>query len=682
MKKLLFTLTVIIASTAMIFSQVDRKHPPKPLPERDIHFGKTEQFTLSNGLKVIVVENHKLPIVRVDLTLDITAIKEGEKAGYLGMFGQMLRAGTQNFTKEDLDEKIDYLGSDFYIGSTSMGVYALKKQIKPSMEIFKELLYNPTFSNQVELDRLKKQAKAELEAGDKTPDVISGRVENVLLYGKEDAWGEYVTEKTLNNINLSDFKTYYTNYFKPNIGYVTIVGDITLSEAKTMAKECFSSWKIGEVKQDIPTLKRNTSAIKIAFVDLPTATQSSISVIGLVDLKKSDKDYFTNVLGNSVLGDGTSGRLFKDLREKHGWTYGAYSILNDNYKRLGKFGAYAQVRNEVTDSAVVEFIKNIRDITIKPPTEEELSLKKSEYNGNFALMLEKSETVARFIRTQMMEGLPINFYENYLKSLNKVSAKQIPISLNKTIHPDNLIILVVGNGEEVLNGLEKLGYPIEFYDKFGNPVNKPTGIKEVTDITLKEVLNKFYVGVAGSKEKLEKLKSLIIEGEMKLSQIPQPLPFVFKFLAPNKNITLISFMGQTMKHGFDGINIFSSMGESDKDQIEEFKHQKGYFPELFYTDSEAKIEGKVNIDGKETYKISITNGNNKKNIYYDSKTGLKLKEEATGKIGTAITEFYDYKDFGGYKFPTKINTITQEQNMSQFIKKYTINPKISDEEFK
>lgn len=682
MKKLLYTLALVVTSASMVFSQVDRKHPPKPLPERAINFGKMENFTLPNGLKVIVVENHKLPVVRVDVSLDITAVKEGEKAGYLEMFGSMLRAGTRNFTKAELDEKIDYLGSDFYTGSSYLGVSALKKQLTPSMEIVKELLYNPTFLNQEELDKLKKQAKTELEADDKVPDAISQRVEDVLLYGKEDAWGEYETQKTIDNITLSDFKTYYNTYFKPNIAYVTIVGDITLPEAKTLAEKIFSSWKSEEVKQNIPPLKKNTSGMKIAFVDLPSATQSTISVIGLVNLKKSDKDYFPDVLGNSILGDGASGRLFKDIREKHGWTYGAYSVLKDSYKRLGNFKAYAQVRNDVTDSAVVEFIKNIKDVTTTPPAAEELSLKKSEYNGNFALMLEKSETVARFVRTQIMENLPANFYENYLKNLNKIVASQIPVSLKKTLDPDNLIILVVGKAEEVLAGLEKLGYPVKFYDKFGNPANKPAAKKEVSDITLSQVLNKYYVGVAGSKEKLEKLKSLIIEGEMKISQMPQPLPFVLKFSAPNKTVTTISFMGQTMKQGFDGTQEFSSTGKVEESQLEEFKNQKGYFPELFYTDSDAKLEGIVTVEGKEAYKIVVTHGDNKKNIYIDTTTGLKVKEEASGKIGSAITEFYDYKDFDGYKLPTKINISTQGQNMSQIIKKYSINPKISDEEFK
>ena len=682
MKKILYITAVFCASITVAFAQVDRKQPPKPLEERPINFGKVESFALSNGLKVIVVENHKLPKVRVDLNLDITAVKSGNKVGYTAIFGDMLRAGTQNYSKEELDEKIDYLGSDFYAGSTSLGVSSLKKQLIPSMGIIKELLYYPTFTNQEELNKLKKQLKTALESNDKNPDVISQRVKNVLLYGKEDAWGEYETEQTIDNITLEDFKTYYNTYFKPNIGYLTIVGDITASEAKALAEECFGEWKKGEVKQDIPVLKKNTSGVKIAFVDLPSATQSSLNIIGLAELKKGDKDYFSGVLGNSILGDGASGRLFKDIREKHGWTYGAYSVLKDDYQRLGNFGAYAKVRNEVTDSAVIEFIRNIKEITTKAPSMDEINLKKSEYNGNFALGLEKPETMGQFIRTQIKENLPSDFYKNYLKNINAVSANQIPQALQKIIDPQNLTILVVGKGEEVLPGLEKLGYPVVYYDKFGNPVGKPAGKKEVTDITMEQVLEKYFVAVAGSKSKVEAVHSMITEAEMSMPQLPMPAAVTVKFQNPNKIATIISVMGQTMKQGFDGEKGFSSMGNLPKEQVDEFRDQKGYFPELNYTADRAVLDGVISVEGKEAYKIVVTDGENKKSIYFDTQTGLKVREEASSSKNSAITDYSDYKDFGGYKFPTKITTTIGGQNMSQTVKNYSVNPKLTEADFR
>ncbi len=686
MKKIFYTAVFIWVSSIWALAQVDRKQPPQPLPERPVNFGKVENFTLPNGLKVIVVENHKLPVVRVDVNLDITAVKEGDKAGYTSMFGDMLRAGTLNYTKEELDEKIDFLGSDFYAGSTYLGVSSLKKQLIPSMKILQELLYNASFSNQEELNRLKKQAKTALEADEKNPDAISGRVRNVLLYGKEDAWGEYETEKTLSNITLADFKNYYSTYFKPNIAYLTIVGDISLAEAKALAEECFASWEKGEVSQEIPALKKNKSGVKIAFVDLPSATQSSISVMGLADLKKSDTDYFSGIIGNSILGDGSSGRLFKDLREKHGWTYGAYSALKDSYKRSGNFSAYAKVRNNVTDSAVAALMKNINDITKKAPSEEELSIKKSEYTGNFSLGLEKPETTGRFVRTQMVENLSPDFYKNYLKNIDAVSANQIPIALSKIIDPENLTVLIVGKGEEVIPKIEKLGYPVLFYDKYGNPVDNPTAKKGAENITSTQVLDKYFTAVAGSRAKIDEVKSMITEAEMPAPQLPEPAIITTKFQSPNKIAVTVSAMGKIiLKQGFDGEKGCSNMGTLPEEQLEEFKSQKGYFPELelFYNNKIAVLDGIISVERKDAYRIVMNTGNVKKSIYFDTQTGFKVREEISSGDGLSVTDYLDYKEFGGYKLPTKIvSSFPGQENMTQIIKNYIINPALTEKDFK
>ncbi|MDR3273707.1 MAG: insulinase family protein [Flavobacteriaceae bacterium] len=683
MKKILYTLGVALVSVSSVFAQVDRTKPPKSLPQSAINFGKTENFTLSNGLKVIVVENHKLPRVRTLIQLDLDGVKEGNKAGMLEMFGEMLRAGTKNFTKEQLDEKIDFLGSDFYYSSAQLGVSALKSQLTPSLDIVQELLYNPTFSNQNELDKLKKQWKTALEADEKSPDAISDRVRKVLLYGKDDMWGEYKTPETIDNITLGDFKNYYNTYFKPNIAYLTFVGDITPAEAKTLAEKYFSSWKKGEVKQSIPALKPNTSGVSIAFVDLPSATQSVISVSNLINIKKADKNYFPDILGNSILGDGSSGRLFKDLREKHGWTYGAYSRFSDSYRRMGNFLATAKVRNNVTDSAAAAFISNIADITTNAPTADELSTKKAEYTGNFVLSLERPETVANFAYNQFCENLPDDFYKNYLKNINAVEAAQIPTALNQTIDLKNLTILIIGKGEEVLPSLEKLGYPIKYFDKYGNPTEKPAG-KKASDVSLKQVLDKYITAVAGSRAKAESLKSLSLDGEMSIAQLPQPIAVTSKFSYPNKEITILSLMGQSLKQGFDGTNaITSPMSPAPSaDELQKMKNRKGYFNELYYDDTNAKVDGIVSLNGKDAYKVVITINGVQAVSYYDAESGLKIKEESVAGGSTAHVEYADYKIFDGYKLPTKSVMSTEGQEMTLTVKNYQINPKLTDADFK
>lgn len=680
MKKIIYSLLIAFTASSMVFAQVDRTKPPKPLAAREINFGKVETFTLKNGLNVIVVENHKLPKVRVDLSLDVNGFREGNKAGLGSMFGDMFRAGTKKYTKEQLDEKIDFLGIDLFAGNSNLGFSSLKKQLTPSLEIMQDILFNSTFSNQEVLDKLKKQAKTSLDAGEKNPDVISNRVQGVLLYGKDDAWGEYETAQTIDNITLADFKKHYDTYFKPNIAYLTFVGDITSTEAKKIAESYFGKWEAGEVKTSLPPLKKTAKGVKIAFVDLPSATQSSIDIMGLINLKKTSPEYFPSTLGNSILGGGSFGRLFKNIREKHGWTYGAYSSLNDSDKRLGSFSASAKVRNNVTDSATVEFIKEIKTITSVAPTAEELNTKKAEYNGNFAMGLERPETVARFIRTQMVQELPNDFYKNYLKNINAVTANQIPTSLKNVIDPEDLTILIVGKAEEVLPGLEKLGYPIQYFDKFGNPTEKPAAKKEVTGVTAQQVIDKYITAIAGSRANLEKVKTLQADTEMNVPQMPNAIPVVMKQMVPNKVIRIISIMGQTMKEGFDGEKAFSSMRQVSEEESTQLKNVKGIFAELYYKPADLTLDGIVKTEnGSDAYKIIITENGEKSVSYFDVKTGLKVKEEQSQEGNTVVTENSEYKDFGGIKFPAKIS---MNGGMTITVKNITINPMLSDSDFK
>ncbi|MDR1877899.1 MAG: hypothetical protein LBQ84_09800 [Flavobacteriaceae bacterium] len=222
----------------------------------------------------------------------------------------------------------------------------------------------------------------------------------------------------------------------------------------------------------------------------------------------------------------------------------------------------------------------------------------------------------------------------------------------------------------------------------------PTDSKHITDreageITVDRVLNQYFVAVAGSRTKMEAVSSIVMEFEMTLSQSTESSAVTYKFKNPNKTMIIISFKGETMKQGFDGKNGFSSIGSLTEKQIEEFRGQKGYFPELNYTEEKAVLEGIFSLEEKETYKVIVTYGDNKKSIYFDAQTGLKLREEAQSENRqSTITDYSEYKDFDGYKFPTKIITsistpdTSEARTMSQTVTKYVVNPPLTNKDFK
>lgn len=684
MKKVILSCLLAIFTIHFVSAQIDRSKPPKATEARSLNFGKVNNFTMPNGLKVIVVENHKLPTVRMDLYFDNDAIAEGNKAGMNDMFGEVLKSGTKNFTKEQLDETMDILGTDFWSGANSFGFSSLKKQLFPSLDISSEILFNPTFSNKEELGKLKKQSKTDLESGEKNPDVISNRVTNVLLYGKNDPWGEYKTPQTIDNIQLQDFKTYYDKYFSPSKAYLTFVGDITLTEAKLIAEKYFSKWKNKPVAFKAFPLKKTAKGNSIALVDLPSATQSLISVIGLNNFKKSNKLYHAGVLGNDILGGGSFGRLFKNIREDKGWTYGAYSNLDDDAKRLGSFSASAKVRNSVTDSAVVEFMKEIKNIAVSLPSNDELNTKKSEYNGNFTLSLERPETVARFVRTQMTEKLGDNFYKDYLKNINNVSSFDIVNAMKQFVDPNNLTILIVGKAEEIYPKLQKLGYPIKFYDIYGNPAKNPTE-KVMAKVSAKQVVDN-YIQLAGGKDKLSKVNTLQVLSNVTSAQIPIPMTAKESYQTPNKIAREITGQGMTlMKEAFNGTTGYQAqMGQSkpfDADELKEYTAEHTIFPQLYYDLANAKVET-VTANGEEAYKIKVSD---KKTEYFSTKTGMLIKEEILEKTeqgDVVITiDLSNYQEVEGIKLPFTANVDFGGMIMKFETTSVAINKNVTDADF-
>ncbi len=675
-------------------AQVDRSYPPKPTEARSVDFGDVTEMRFKNGLTVLVVENHKLPTVDFNIYFNNGPIYEGAKAGYASFMGDMMRSETENYSKAQLDEAMDYLGTDFYFSGSSAGFSSLKNKFNESMDLFTEVLFRPTFNNQDELDKLKKQQITALESDAKNPDVISRNVEGVLLYGKNDPYGEMITEETINNINLQDFKDLYKERVIPNNAFLTFVGDITPDEIKTLVVQNFKKWKKNKKfeKKNYP-VQPNKSGNYIAFVDLPDATQSVINIVNLNDYKKSNSDYFAAKLGNSILGGGSSGRLFKNIREDKGWTYGAYSRLDDSYERLGKFSASAKVRNAVTDSAIVEFMKEIKGIGSQAPSADELSTKKAEYNGNFVLQLERPSTVGNFTRNIIIENLPSDFYKNYLKGINATTGAQISQAMKKYTNPDNLVVLVVGKGAEVVPQLEKLGMPIKYYNNQGDEIEKPKFTMEVPQgMTATDVLEK-AIQARGGMDKLNAIKSLrsVYTGNVQ----GQDLRMTMQKMAPNYVSVKIELpaMGMTaMEQKFDGNKgTMAQMGQSQEmpaEMVDAIKKTVSPIDELNLWNIKNKLELTtiVPVEGKNAYVLEYEeNGAVQKN-YFDLESGLlsqtiNSSKDPSGNEVSIIQKMPEYRAIEGIQIPNKIIQNAQGMDLIFMLDSAEINPNIPLSDF-
>ncbi|HVO73908.1 MAG TPA: pitrilysin family protein, partial [Ignavibacteriaceae bacterium] len=350
---------ILLFLNTTLFSQVDRSKPPKPGPPPEVKLGEYIPFQLKNGLKVFLVENHKLPRVAFKLVLDIDPVLQKNKAGYVSAAGQLLRTGTKTRTKDQIDKQLDFIGAELSANSSGAFAMCLKEHSAVLAELLSDIIINAAFK-QEELDKIKLRMKSDLEASKDDPEEIARVVRNALVFGKDHPYGEAVTEETINNISLEDCRDYYNKFFRPNVAYLAVIGDITLEEAKPLVERSFGPWE----KEKVPRYEYKKpfppDSGLIAFVDRPNSVQSVINVAYPVDLKPWDKDVIEANVANTILGGGVF-RLFKNLREKHGYTYGAYSSLRKD-ELAGSFNAYANVRTEVTDSAVVQILLEMKRI--------------------------------------------------------------------------------------------------------------------------------------------------------------------------------------------------------------------------------------------------------------------------------------------------------------------------------
>ncbi len=690
---------IMIAAGALLMqyaqaqNTIDRSKQPKPGAAPVITLKDPVIFKLPNGITLLTVEDHRLPKVSANLSIDAGPITEGNKAGVINLMGGMLNEGTLTMPKAAFDEAVDKIGANVDLSSNGGRVEALTRYFKTAFSLMGLALKEPAFT-QESFDKLKTQAITGLKTQAKSAPAISSRVTNALTYGKTHPNGEFETEESIQNLTLNDVKEAYAKYITPSRAYLTIIGDITPADAKQLAIQILGNWKGVQLTLPKLPLVSNPAKAEIDLIDLPNAVQSEIKVVNLVDLKKNNPDYFPVLLANYILGGGANSRLFMDLREKHGFTYGAYSSLSAGRFQT-TFQASAAVRTAKTDSAIASFLSQIKRIRTEKVTDEELVNAKSLYNGSFALNLEDPARTATFASNIILENLPADFYKTYLQKINAVTADDIIRVAQKYISYDNTRIIVVGNIAKMPDGLKKCGYPVNLFDAFANPVTESKPQASV-DVKPADVF-KAYIDAIGGLTEIKNLKSYAATFTMAMQGMS--LAVDQKKLAPNKEVMSIK-MGDNvmMKALFDGDKGFQQQGPGKKDMTAEEIAQKKVFTSLIeqvdYLQNPAfkfTLKGVQKLNGNDAYQVDITDPIGKITTeYYDSKSKLLVKTETTTQEGTvSITttvEFSDYRKVGNLMFPFKqsynISAGGQEQKFDWTATDIKLNAGVTADDFK
>ena len=655
---------VLILLPTSLNAQLDRSIMPESGPAPEIFFGKPQTFKLDNGLTVMVVENTKLPRASASLSFDNPLIFEGDIAGVSSILAEMVGNGTQSISKEDFIEEIDYMGASLNVTGSGAFAGSLKRYFPRVLELMASAVLEPLFT-QEEFDRQKNLIKESLKTGEKDVGTAADRVESFITYGSQHPNGEFISQESLDKATLQDAIDFYNNYSSPSNGYLVIIGDVNYDEIKSKVTDLFGSWNSKEVSSSSFPSPNNPDETEIIFVDMPNGVQSVVSIINTVDFNKNNSDYFAALVANRILGGGGAGRLFNNLREDKGWTYGSYSGISESYKTKGLVIAQAQVRNEVTDSAAVELLMELDKMKNTYVSDEELNSAKAKYTGNFVLSLENPSTIAGFARNIITQDLPEDYYNSFLENINSVTKEDVKNAANNYFLTDNTRVFITGKGSEILESIESIEYngkklKVRYFDKYANEIERPNYTVD-SNISAEDVIDD-YIKAIGGKDALSEVTSI----EIKASSNIQGTVLEMYSIKNNQNQSLMEMSAMGMTIAKTVFNKYQGYNEVNGQRIpltevelEQAIINSALFSELNFDFSLVQLVGTSDVEGEKAYEIKVTDN---KSVFYSVDTGLKLKEvesqEVEGNLIVGETYFKEYEEVEGILLPKEINQVS------------------------
>jgi zinc protease len=519
---------------------------------------------------------------------------------------------------------------------------------------------------------------------------LSSRLSNSSLYSLDHPYGELETEASINNITIEDCKSFYNENWSPNQAYIVVVGDIKAKKAKKLIKKYFGEWASKEVSTREYEMPAKPSKSVVNIINRNSSVQTVIRLANTIDLQPGSEDIVAVQLMNQILGGGSMGRLFQNIREDKAYTYGAYSQY-DSDELVGSFSANASVRNEVTDSSVVEFIKEFKRLQTEKVSEQELQDAKNNIIGSFGRNLERPQTIASFALNIARYNLPEDYYKTYLQRLGAVSADDIMAASKKYINSDALIITAVGKAADIASKLEQFG-EVKYYDFNGLETGAPS-FPVPAGVTAESVISG-YINAIGGQDNLAKVKDISIMMSASISGMPMEATAKTLKKRPNLFLTEMNVVGfgTVQKVYFDGKKGESSgmQGSAvlEGDELEEIKNQGAFFGEAEYLSKgyELNLVAINMVEGEEAYTLEVDKNGEVQTEYYSVKTGLKLREEATteGPQGemTVSQDYSDYRAVEGVMLPFKINISQGAQKIEMITTEAKINSGLKKSDFK
>jgi len=651
----------LLCLNSVAFGQLDRTIMPKSAPAPTINIKESQVFTLPNGVTVVLSENHKTPKVSFLWEMGSNLMLEGNKAGVGNLAGELLKSGTTSRSKDQLDLESDFIGASIGTGYNVISLSCLTKHLDKGLALMSDVLLNPTFPES-EFNRIKEQKLNGIKSDMANPSAMASNAEARANYPSQHPYGEIETENTIKNITREDVITFYKKMFTPIGSYLVVVGDITKEQVTNYYNKYFTEFKGGDKVVTSYAPGYNHKGNRVLFVNKPNAPQSVITVSFPINIKPGEKNNLAlNALNGIFGGGGFGARLTQNLREDKAYTYGCYSN-----SVVGDAGSYYSIsgnfRTEVSDSAIAQILLELKKITSDLVTDEELKTIKASMAGSFGRSLESPSTVARFALSTIKYNLPKDHYQNYLKRLDALTKEEILEIAKLYLTAENTNIIVVGN-PSILDKLKQFDADgiIEKVDALGQPVAE---IKKA-EISKDELIDKYLLAITGEKEvkkglkKINKIKTYHQQVSMTTPQIPVPLLVNNYYKKNGKETFTVEIQGNLVeKHVFannKGYELNSQTGKSDlsENEIEAKKKTVSVFPEFILKSNNLNYEliGIDQLNGKEVYVLTYSDGIKKITNYYDVTTLMKVKTIDIDGEREEVSTFSNFEPVNGIIFP-------------------------------
>ncbi|HEX6189114.1 MAG TPA: pitrilysin family protein [Pyrinomonadaceae bacterium] len=455
-------------------SKVERKNrAPVSKEVLRVKLPKPVETTLDNGLTVLILEDHRFPVVNVNLQISGAGpiFDPADKPGLANLTAQMLREGTKTRNSRQIAEEVDKLGATLGatsgFGSTAASISAsgLSDNFDQWFGLMADVLTNPSFPAD-EFGKLKQRQKTALMQQRTQPGFLSEERFRRVVYGNHPAAIYSTTPAVLDSLTPDMLAAWHRDRYVPQNAILGIAGDVKASEVIAKLKTALAGWKRTDYKESLPANPKPATDAKIYLIDRPNSVQSTITM-GNIAIDRRHADYLPVVVMNSIVGGGASARLFLNLREEKGYTYGAYSGFTA-LKYPGPWSASSDVRTEVTEGAMTEFMRELNRIRDEKVPVDELEEQKRSIVAGFALSLENPVQLLNYSITRKIYGLPDDYWETYPAKIMAVTADDVQRVARQYVNPQTQQIVVVGDAKKIKSILEKFGTVVVF-DADGKP---------------------------------------------------------------------------------------------------------------------------------------------------------------------------------------------------------------------